>query len=254
MRGGRDVWRRAPGPGRPCDAARCPLTGAGDVPGTGLVGCPSSQTGVSASSGTGHSRRRDLLPPRERGGRGREELPWPCADYWPPSPCPQRPGTTGLTQHHSMGPPNGVQVLGMSTRMGPGESIPVTLGCPRPPVRWDTSGTSASQEPHQETQVALPLLAEGRILAEPWAHPVFCTCGQSTATTAGGVQPCPAPKTPPSPIPTCLSFTLSHCLQEEMPFKGRYFKRNGRSLLSKNHSASLLPIPSLKPGVRFTWG
>lgn len=62
------------------------------------------------------------------------------------------------------------------------------------------------------------------------------------------------PKHCPLPIPTCLSFTLSHCLQEEMPFKGRYFKRNGRSLLSEQHSTSLLPIPGVKPGVRFTWG
>lgn len=38
------------------------------------------------------------------------------------------------------------------------------------------------------------------------------------------------------------------------PFKGRYLKRNGRSLLSERHSASLLPVPGVKLGVRFTWG
>jgi len=83
--------------------ARSSLPGVGDVPGMGMVGCPGSQTGVSASSGTGHGRRRGLLPPRERGGRGREEPPWPRVSYRPPSPRPQRPGTDGLTRHHCTG-------------------------------------------------------------------------------------------------------------------------------------------------------
>lgn len=229
--------------------ARSPLPGVGDVPGTGTAGCPASQTGVGASSKTGHGRRRGLLPPRQRGGRGREELPWPPS-LWPQRPWDCWPDTASL--HGSFPVQDGS--LGESTRMDPEESIPAMLGCPPPPVRWDISSAGTRQEPYQETRAALSLLAQGGILDEPWAHPAFCTHGRSTATTAGGVRPCPAPETLPLPIPTCLSFTLSHCLQEEMPFKGRYFKRNGRSLLSEQHSTSLLPIPGVKPGVRFTWG
>lgn len=53
------------GPGGPGmrHRAHSPLLGAGNTPGTGLAGCPGSQTGVSASSGTGHGRQCGLLPP-----------------------------------------------------------------------------------------------------------------------------------------------------------------------------------------------
>lgn len=138
-----------------------------------------------------------------------KELPWPRANYWPHPPWPRR---LGLTRQHCTGHSQWRRGPGGEHRWAPGETIPVMLGCPWPPVRWDINSTGTSQEPHQDTQVALSLLAEGHVLGEPWTHPAFCTCGQSTATMAGGVQPCSAPKTPPSPIPTCLSFTLSGCL------------------------------------------
>lgn len=56
------------GPGRR-HRAHSPLLGAGNVPGTGLAGCPGSQTGVSASSGTGHGQWCGLLPPQQEKGR-----------------------------------------------------------------------------------------------------------------------------------------------------------------------------------------
>lgn len=58
------------GPGGPVirHGARSLLLGARDVPGTGLAGCPGSQTGVSTSSGTGHGQQRGLLPPQQSEG------------------------------------------------------------------------------------------------------------------------------------------------------------------------------------------
>lgn len=189
------------GPGGPVTrhGARSPLPGVGDVPGTGPAGCPGSQTGVGASSKTGHGRRRGLLPRRQRGGRGREELPWPPS-LWPQRPWDCWPDAAPL--HGSFPVQDGS--LGESTRTDPGESIPAMLGCPPPPVRWDISSTGTRQEPYQETRAALSLLAQGGILDEPWAHPAFCTHGRSTATTAGGVRPCPAPKTLPLAHPHLL--------------------------------------------------
>lgn len=126
------------GPGGPATrhGARLPLPGVGDVPATGPAGCPGSQTGVGASSKTGHGRRRGLLPRRQRGGRGREELPWP------PSLWPQRPGTVGLTRHRCMGH--------SQCRTGPwGRAPGRILGRASQPC-WDAhhlrcAGTSAAQ-------------------------------------------------------------------------------------------------------------
>lgn len=93
--------RPGPGPGGPGmrHRARSPLPGTGNVPGTGLAGCPGSHRGVSALSGTGHGRWGGLLPPRQ----GRAELLWPHVNSPPPLLWPQCLQTTGPTQHLCMG-------------------------------------------------------------------------------------------------------------------------------------------------------
>lgn len=224
--------------------ARSLLPGVGNVPGMGPAGCPGSQTGVSASSGMGHGQRRGLLPPRQSGGRGREELPWPHAFTMAPAPWDCWPNTASLrgwfpVEDGSCRRPPG-WVLGRASQFS---LVTVTKhNCPWPPVCWDNRGTQTSPELHQGTQAALLLLAHSHILEEPWAHPAFCMCGRSTATMAGEVQPCPAPETPPSSIPTCLSCMLNRCLQEEMPLKAGILEEMGDLCPSNNIALHFCPF------------
>lgn len=48
--------------------------------------------------------------------------------------------------------------------------VPDTLGYPWSLVCLDINSTGTRQEPYQEVQVALSVLAQGHILAEPWSH------------------------------------------------------------------------------------
>lgn len=157
--GGPGMWHRA----------HWPLLGSGNVPGTGLAGCPGSQTGVSASSGTGHGHWCGLLPPGQ--GRDEEGKNYSC-ELPPPLLWPQHLQTAVLTQHCCTGHSQCRMDPGESTRMGPGESIPDMPG-------WISMVSSMlGQQQHRDKTGTIlrdpccPVsVAQGRILAGPLSHP-----------------------------------------------------------------------------------
>lgn len=174
VHGGRDVWRRAPGPRprRPWDAAQSPLAtarlrerawdGAG-----GLSWQPQrrqcSQWDRAWPVGW------PFATPAREGRTALAPCELPTAFAMAPVPANRWPDTASL--HGSFTVQDGS--WGRAPGWGLGRASQTRLDNHSLQCAW----MSTAQEPYQDIQVALSVLAQGHILAEPLSHSTSCMHG-----------------------------------------------------------------------------